>query len=132
MSETSDERLKALVGDALGRPAAPKEPLAQGYAPLDSSSHTSECGETNCPTATGRKTTTWFLIGLAVVATVTLALLWRELRRHCASGETRLWGCIRVPPAVRVMLTPKMTQSMPALCDTDPYFTPLDDEDWGR
>lgn len=131
MSETSDERLKALVGDALGRPAAPKEPLAQGYAPLDSSSHTSECGETTCPPTTTTGRTTWFLVGLAVVAAVTLALLWRELRRHCASGEERLWGCIRVPPAVRVMMmTPKMAaQPLTASRDRDPYFTPIEDDD---
>ena len=118
MSGNSDARLEALLNDALGKEPL-LEPNRDEYLPVDSFSQSSECDERGCPSRGGR---TWFLIGLALVAVVAIALAWREVKRHCASGEERLWGCIKVPLAIRTTLTPGSTETER---DADPYFTPL-------
>lgn len=92
-----------------------------GQAPDVSSqtSQTLESDEVTCSSGKGR----WLWAGIVVVAMVAVAFLaWRDLKRHCASGEDRLWGCIDVPPPIRVIIAKKEE----CRDDDDPYFTPID------
>ena len=56
-----------------------------------------------------------------------IILIWRELKLHCASQEDLLWGCIKVPLAIRLNIAPG-DEARRIVCqpgEEDPYFTPL-------
>lgn len=58
---------------------------------------------------------------LTLICVGLIALVWWELKRHCASSEGHLWGYIKVPVAIRLMISPPMHD------ESDPYFTPIND-----
>ena len=118
--------MQALMQDALGKapPAAAREapPEGGGYTALSQTSQTGDSDATSLPPRGGSSIPPWLLAAVAVAVVVALALAWGELKRHCASGEERLWGYIRVPHGLRSMIAPAKPE---AAVVEDPYFTPI-------
>ena len=83
------------------------------YRELPSSPQVSESGETLVAGGEPGCGKVWLWVMLALTVAVSLALLWRELKRHCASEEERLWGLIEVPVAIRIMRSAR--SSVPAM-----------------